>query len=251
MTTRLDRDQDLLAALRGREPAAAEALITAYGDRAYRLAMRITGDVQDAEEVAQDAFCTVFWKIDDFRGDSAFRSWLFRIVANAAYNKLRGRKNRRRDVSLDEVLPAFDEDGRHFMPMDDWSTRVNDPAVQEELRIALTAAIEDLPALYRIVLILRDVEGLSNAEIAEQLSLRLPTVKTRVHRARLFLRKRLSDAVAASPQDRRRSAGRFLPRDAPPGADHCDHLAEWRRTSGGVERVFGVGRIHKASLLPR
>jgi RNA polymerase sigma-70 factor, ECF subfamily len=200
MATLLDRDQDLLAALREREPTAAEALITAYGDRAYRLAMRITGNAQDAEEVVQDAFCTVFWRIDDFRGEAAFRSWLFRIVTNAAYNKLRGRRNRRRDVSLDEVLPAFDEDGRHFLPMDDWSTRVNDPAVQRELRIALTAAIEDLPAWYRIVLVLRDVEGLSNAEIAEQLSLRLPTVKTRVHRARLFLRKRLGDAATASPR---------------------------------------------------
>ena len=103
-------------------------------------------------------------------------------------------------MSLDEVLPAFDEDGRHFLPMDDWSTRVNDPAVQRELRIALTAAIENLPASYRIVLALRDVEELSNAEIAEQLSLHLPTVKTRVHRARLLLRNRLGDAVMASPR---------------------------------------------------
>jgi RNA polymerase sigma-70 factor (ECF subfamily) len=207
MATRLDRDQDLLAALRERAPEAAEALVTAYGDRTYRLAMRITGNVQDAEEVVQDAFCTVCWKIDDFRGESAFRSWIFRIVANAAYNKLRGRHNRRRDVPLDDVLPDFDEAGRHFMPMDDWSMRADDPVVQKELRIALTAAIEDLPALYRIVLVLRDVEGLSNTEIAEQLSLRLPTVKTRVHRARLFVRKRLGDAVAPPSRDRRLGLG--------------------------------------------
>ena len=195
MPTQLDRDRDLLAALLEREPTAAEALIDAYGDRAYRLALRITGNVQDAEEVVQDAFCAVIWKIDDFRGESAFSSWLFRIVANAAYNKLRCRHNRRRDVSLDEVLPAFDEDGCQFMPMADWSTRVDDPAIQKQVRLALTAAIEDLPELYRVALVLRDIEGLSHPEIAEQLSLSLPAVKTRVHRARLFLRKRLGEAM--------------------------------------------------------
>jgi len=190
-----DRDRDLLAALREREPTAAEALIDAYGDRAYRLAVRITGNVQDAEEVVQDALCAVIWKIDDFRGESAFGSWVFRIVANTAYNKLRGGHKRRRDVSLDEVLPAFDEDGGQFMPMADWSTLVDDPAIQQQVRLALTAAIEDLPALYRVALVLRDVEGLSHPEIAEQLSLSLPAVKTRVHRARLFLRKRLGEAM--------------------------------------------------------
>jgi len=195
MRTPLDRDRGLLAALREREPTAAEALINAYGDRAYRLALRITGNVQDAEEVVQDAFCSVVWKIDAFRGESAFSSWLFRIVANAAYTNLRCRHNRRRDVSVDEVLPAFDEDGCHFMPMADWSMLVDDPAIQKELRLALTAAIEDLPALYRAPLVLRDVEGLSHPEIAEQLSLSLPVVKTRVHRARLFLRKRLGEAM--------------------------------------------------------
>jgi hypothetical protein len=82
MATLLDRDQNLLAALREREPTAAEALITAYGDRAYRLAMRITGNAQDAEEVVQDALCTVSWRIDHFRSEAAFRSWLFRIVSS-------------------------------------------------------------------------------------------------------------------------------------------------------------------------
>jgi len=195
LPTSLDRDRDLLTALLEREPTAAEALIDAYGDRAYRLALRITGNVQDAEEVVQDALCAVIWKIGDFRGESAFGSWIFRIVANAAYNKLRGRHNRRRDVSLDEVLPAFAEGGCQFMPMADWSTLVDDPAVQSQLRLALTAAIEDLPALYRVALVLHDVEDLSHTEIAEQLCLTLPAVKTRVHRARLFLRNRLGEAM--------------------------------------------------------
>ena len=188
---RPDRDLDLLEALRRREPMAAERLVTTYGERAYRLASGITGNGQDAEEVVQDAFLTVVRKIDTFRGESAFGSWFYRIVANAAYQKLRGRQGRRRELSLDEVLPVFDEASRHVAPMIDWSPRVDDPSVQTELRAALTSAINELPAVYRTVLVLRDVEGRSTRQIADTLGLSIPVVKTRVHRARLFLRKRL------------------------------------------------------------
>jgi len=193
---RADRDLDLLEALRLREPTAAERLVTTYGERAYRLAARITGNGQDAEEVVQDAFWTVVRKIDTFRGESAFGSWLYRIVANAAYQKLRGRQTRDRDMSLDEVLPSFDARGRHVGPVADWSARVDDPSIQTELRMALTSAINELPPVARTALVLRDVEGLSNLEIAEALGLSVPIVKTRVHRARLFLRKQLGDAMA-------------------------------------------------------
>jgi len=192
---RADRDLDLLEALRQHDPTAAERLVVAYGERAYRLATRITGNPQDAEEVVQDAFWTVVRKIDTFRGESAFGSWLYRIVANAAYQKLRGRQSRSRDLSLDEVLPSFDAKGRHVGPMDDWSARVADQSVQTELRMALTSAIDELPPVARTVLVLRDVEGLSNLEIAEAVGLSVPIVKSRVHRARLFLRKQLGDAM--------------------------------------------------------
>jgi len=192
---RTDRDLDLLQALRRREPMAAEHLITRYGERAYRLASRITGNGEDAEEVVQDALCTVVRKIDTFRGESAFGSWLYRIVANAAYHKLRGRQRRWRELSLDEVLPVFDANGCHAASVADWSSRVNDPAVRAELRAALTSAIDELPATYRTVLVLRDVEGQSNSEIADALGLSVAVVKTRVHRARLLLRKRLAQSM--------------------------------------------------------
>ena len=192
---RMDRDLALLEGLRRREAMAAERLVSTYGDRAYRLAVRITGSAPDAEEVVQDAFCAIIRKIDSFRGESAFGSWLYRIVANAAYQKLRTQKRRGGEISWDDALPAFDEQGRHVVPMADWSPRVNDPSVQAELRMALTEAINELPAAYRMVLVLRDVEGLSHPEIAEQLGLSISVVKTRVHRARLFLRKQLGDAL--------------------------------------------------------
>jgi len=89
MTTRVDPDGALVAALRRGDPTAAEDLVAAYGNRAYRLAWRITGSAQDAEEAVQDAFLSVTRKIDTFRGESAFGSWLYRIVANAAYQRCR------------------------------------------------------------------------------------------------------------------------------------------------------------------
>jgi RNA polymerase sigma-70 factor, ECF subfamily len=196
MPARLDRDEELLDALRQRDPTAAERLLTTYGDRAYRLATRITGKKDDGEEAVQDAFWAVVRKIDGFRGDCAFGSWLFRIVANAAYQKLRRRNSRRRVVSWNDVSPMFDEEGRYVTPMADWSARVNDPAAQKELRLALTTAIDELAADYRTVVVLRDVEGLSTLETAELLGVSTSAVKTRLHRARLFVRKQLADAIA-------------------------------------------------------
>src|SRR5436190_21629251 len=138
--TREDRDGHLVEALRRCEPAAAERVVATYGDRAYRLAIGITGTAQDAEEVVQDAFWAVIRQIDTFRGESAFGSWLYRIVANAAYQNLRARRRRRCEVRWDEVLPPFDEQSRHVAPIADWSPRVNDPSIQTELRMVLEAA---------------------------------------------------------------------------------------------------------------
>src|SRR5258705_11419730 len=167
---RADPDRELVEALRLHDAIAAELLVAKYGDRAYRLATGITGNAQDAEEVVQDVFWTVVRKIDTFRGESAFGSWLYRIVANAAYQKVRGRQSRRAELALDDVLPRFDEQGRHVAPMADWSARVEDPAVQTELRMALTVAIDKLPADYRAALLLRELEGLLTLHMAEPMS---------------------------------------------------------------------------------
>src|SRR5262249_28486262 len=98
-----------------------------------------------------------------------------------------------KEIALDDVLPAIDSGGVHFEPMDDWSPRVDDHALQGELREALESAISELPPEYRTALVLHDVEGQSNPDIAETLGISLPAVKSRVHRSRLFLRKRLSE----------------------------------------------------------
>jgi RNA polymerase sigma-70 factor (ECF subfamily) len=189
----VDADADLVEALRREEPDATERLVERYGDRVYRLAMRITGLNEDAEEAAQDALWTAARKIHMFKGESAFGSWIYRITANAAYQKLRTRRQKSAEISMEDVLPALDGDGRHFEPMDDWSNRVDEQALQGELRRVLQQAIDGLPPDYRTALVLHDVEGLSNPDIAEALNISLPAVKSRVHRSRLFVRKQLSD----------------------------------------------------------
>jgi len=191
-SARIDRDSQLLDALRVGAATAADLLVATYGDRAYRLAIGITRNEQDAEEAVQDSFWSVVRKIGTFRGDSSFGSWIYRITANAAYEKLRGRAHRRDEISLDEVLPPFHEDGRHAGPISDWSASIHDPAVQAELRAALASAIGELPVQYRAVIVLHDVEGLSLAEVAGSVGITQAAVKSRVHRARLFLRKRLA-----------------------------------------------------------
>jgi RNA polymerase sigma-70 factor, ECF subfamily len=189
----VDPDAALVQRLRRREAGAVEALVATYGDRVYRLAARITGNASDAEEVAQDALWTVTSKIDTFRGAAAFGSWLYRITANAACQKLRGRQATRNALAWDDLAPSFDANGHHVEPVLDWSASVTNPAIQAELRSVLSAAIDELPAEWRVVLLLREVDGLPNAEIAEALQLKVPAVKSRVHRARLFLRRRLTD----------------------------------------------------------
>jgi len=191
----LDRDTPLLEALRCGEPTAVERLIATYGDRAYRLASGITGTTADAEEVVQDAVWIVVRKIHTFRGDSALGTWIYRIVVNAAYQKLRERRRAHADVSWDQVSAALDEHGE---PAGDWSVRMEDPAVQTDLRMVLTEAIGELPADYRAAFLLRDVEGLSNHEISATLGISVAIAKSRAHRARLFLRRRLGASMSSA-----------------------------------------------------
>ena len=156
---RVDRDAALLEGLRRGDPTAPELLLDTYGDRVYRLAIRITGNEQDAEEVVQDALWTAARKIGMFKGESAFGSWVYRITANTAYQKLRGRQSRKHEVPWADLRPAFDDERHHAEPIVDWSGKVEEPALQAELRTVLTTAINDLPADYRTAFLMHDVEG--------------------------------------------------------------------------------------------
>ena len=185
-------DEQLRRELLAQTPEAVEALVHRYGPRVYRLGLRITGSAEDAQEVSQDVLWTVVRKIDTFKGESALGSWIYRITANAAYQKLRGRRGKD-EISWEALLPAFDADGHLVEPVRDWSQSVDDPALQAEARRRLRDAIDSLPSEYRTAFVLHDMEGMSNPEIAETLGISLPAVKSRVHRSRLFLRHRLAE----------------------------------------------------------
>jgi RNA polymerase sigma-70 factor, ECF subfamily len=206
----VDPDAGLVERLRRQEVGATEALVATYGSRLYRLAIRITGNSSDAEEVVQDALWGAARKIETFRGTAAFGSWVYRITANAAYRNRRSRQNERNEISWDDLAPAFDEMGQHVEPGIDWSPRLKDPALQTELQAVLRAAIDELPAEHRATFVLHDIEGVSNPEIAATRQIKLTTVKSRVHRARLFLRSRLATYVGGSL--RSQTTGRGLER---------------------------------------
>jgi RNA polymerase sigma-70 factor, ECF subfamily len=190
------RDAELVARLRRRDPGSTEALIAAYGGRAYRLAISITGNSADAEEVVQDAMWAIVRKIDMFRGDAAFSSWVYRVVANNAYEKRRAGRAKRLESPLDDVMENLDE---HGSSPQDWSANVDDPELQADLRRVLTEAIDTLPERYRTVIVLRDIEGLSVQDVSEVVGITVGNVKSRTHRARLVLRARLSEYFADRP----------------------------------------------------
>ena len=169
-----------------------ERLVKRHGDRAYRMAMGITGNRQAAEEVVQDALSTVLRKTDTGHAGGAVDVWVDRIVMTLASRKLHREPGQPADIPLDGVLPPFREDGRHAGAILDWSARVGDAPLGADLRRVLMEAIDELPSHYRSVLLLRDVEGLSEAEAGQALGVAGATVRSRVHRARLFLQKRLA-----------------------------------------------------------
>lgn len=185
-------DERLQRDLLAQAPEAVEALVRLYGPKTYRLALRITGNPEDAREVSQDVLWAVVRKIGTFKGESALASWIYRITANAAYQKLRGRRGKE-EVSWERLLPTFDADGHLVDGGVDWSQAIDDPALRVEARRRLVDAVESLPPDYRTVFVLHDMEGFANPEIAEMLGISLPAVKSRVHRSRLFLRHKLAD----------------------------------------------------------
>jgi len=192
VVTQLDDDQ-LVPKLQARDEAALEALLVQYQARVFGLALRLTGNRQDAEEVLQDVFLAVFQKVDGFRRESKLSSWIYRIATNAALMKLRKRP-RIQEIPLEEELgPAMTEEGMIAEPVVDWSKLPNDELDRKELGQRIEEAMDLLPADYRSVVVLRDVEGLSAQEAREILGLSEAALKSRLHRGRLFLRKQLAD----------------------------------------------------------
>jgi RNA polymerase sigma-70 factor (ECF subfamily) len=188
---RLLDDNVLLEELRKGTPQAVEMLFDRFHGKIYSLAMSILKNESDAEEAAQDVFLTVVQKAHTFKGNSALYSWIYRICVNTCLMRLRG-KRRGETVSIEDFMPVFTEDGMHASLIDDWSKEVERKALDKELGQVIKRFTGNLSEKYRVVFVLSDVEGLSNEETAQILGLTVPAVKSRLHRARLYLREQLA-----------------------------------------------------------
>ncbi len=179
-----------LPALQAEDPTELARMVDLYSPKIYRLALRIVGDEQDAEDVLQETFIKAIQSIKTFEGRSSIATWLYRIASNEALMLLRKRKVVM--VPVEEEVEDGDEQ-RDGMQIVDWCCLPENEFLTAETRNFLDQAIGTLPLNLKMVFLLRDIQGLSVRETAEALGLTEVNVKTRLLRARLFLRQQLSD----------------------------------------------------------
>jgi len=194
-------DSVLVERLRGGDTGALEILMERYASRVFRVARGIARTDADAEEVVQDVFLALARKIEGFEGRAAIGTWIYRVATNAALLKRRGKRHQV-ETSLEESLPVFKDDGHRDGPraylLADWSQTPERDLLEGETRAVLSRAIDQLPEAYRVVLILRDVEELSNEEAARILDESVSSIKSRLHRARMALREQVTRHLAPS-----------------------------------------------------
>jgi RNA polymerase sigma-70 factor (ECF subfamily) len=192
-------DETLAALAAAGDDLAFERLVSRYDARVFRLACRLTSET-DAPDVLQETFLQVYRHLASFRRESRFSTWLYRIATNAALMHRRAR-SRRPSESLDDFLPRFDADGVHAgTPAElQLASRADELIDQKVLAERARSVLARLPDMYRDPFVLRDLEGMSTAEVAETLALDPAAVRQRVHRARLMLRGYLSDLVGVKP----------------------------------------------------
>jgi RNA polymerase sigma-70 factor (ECF subfamily) len=184
-------DGKLISRLNAGEERAVSDLVSAHGAKVYQLALRYLKNAEDAEELTQDVLFKAVDKIGEFRGDSALSSWLYRITFNAAMSRLRHLRTRAAEVSGEQSADASGEGWANEVP--DQGALADEEILRTQLRGRLAEAVRALPAIYRAPVILRDLRGLSTEEASSLLRLNLQTLKSRLHRGRLMLRRELAD----------------------------------------------------------
>lgn len=186
-----DRDEEsLIAAVRAGNASAFEELIRPYEGRVYQTVLRITRSDADAADVYQNAILRAFEKLDGFRGEAAFGTWLYQIAVNAAL--MHRRSAGRSPIVSEEDLPRFNWMGSHVRPVQDWGESAEDQAYRSQLRDGLRDALDALPDIDRTIVWSKDALGLSHQEIADATESTVLAVRSRLHRARLRLRERLA-----------------------------------------------------------
>jgi len=167
-----------------------EELMKRTQDKIYNLGIKFFGNKEDAADLLQETYIKAYESLPNFEGKSSFSTWLYRIATNFALMKLR--KEKMKKVSIEE-LKELSDGSKDSIDFYDWSENPYLHYKNEELKEILNEAINSLPPKYKTIFILHDIEGLSIQEVAKILSLSVPTVKTRIHRSRLYLREKLSE----------------------------------------------------------
>lgn len=187
-------ERELIGRMQAGDPAAVTELAETYGPRIHQLAFRYMKNWEDAEEVTQDVLLKVYRKIDAFRGDAALSSWIYRITFNTAMSRLRtGRQARAAEQQRPDNSQSQDATPRAPQEPADWSALADDQVMRGEMRSSLLHALTYLPEVYRIPVVLRDIQGLSTEEASAVLGVKTQTLKSRLHRGRLILREHLAD----------------------------------------------------------
>jgi RNA polymerase sigma-70 factor, ECF subfamily len=185
-------DSQLIGRMQAGDGTAVADLASTFGPRIHQLALRYVKNWEDAEEVTQDVLMKVSRKIDAFRGDAALSSWIYRITFNTAMSRLRStRASRMTEVQKPEL--SSQEPERASTEPADWSSLADDLVLRAQMRDRLIESLTRLPAVYRVPVILRDIQGLSTEEASAVLKVKPQTLKSRLHRGRLMLREHLAD----------------------------------------------------------
>jgi len=187
-----DDDYELIQAINAGQIDLFHDLVRRYDQKLYNFGLRMCGDAQDTEDMIQDTFLNVFRYLKDFRHETKFKNWLYRIATSTCLKRKRKSKFAPdRELSLEEFIPK--EEAAIPTELPKWASEPLDNLLNNELADVIRAGILSLPEKYRLVMVLRDVEGFSTAETAQILNLTATNVKVRLHRARLFMREKLKE----------------------------------------------------------
>ena len=194
----MDRTQDrqLIARLQAGDEEAVKELAERYSHRIFQMALRQMKNRQDAEEVTQDVLMKVYRKVGRFRGDAALSSWIYRITFNTAMSRLRGHRAERaagQERDRAQVARRLGEERPAPRQQVDWSRMPDEELLRSQLRESVAQALAEIPEIYRVPVVLRDIEGLTTEEASSRLKLKDQTLKSRLHRGRVMLRQQLDD----------------------------------------------------------
>jgi RNA polymerase sigma-70 factor (ECF subfamily) len=185
------KEDKFIEGLKNKEEWAYRELISRWSDKLYRIALRFVHRQEEAQEIVQETFQKVIEKIHTFKGEAKFYTWLYRITVNQGLMRIRSNQSQR-FISWDEILPQY-QDGIYLEAASDWSKLPDAKLEEKEARQFIQNCIEELPEEYKAAYLLKDVEQLSEDEVSETLGISKVMMKMRVHRARLFLRKKLEE----------------------------------------------------------